>query len=131
MEIKRTKNFDCADLQELFSSVNWKSAGNPQKLAEAFKNSSNVVSVWESSRLIGLVRSMDDGCWSANIDCLVVHKDFQGKGVAKQLMTELLNDLKNIEYINVCPDDKVMENFYSDFGFVVVQGCYLQKINSL
>ena len=115
MEIKRTKKFDSADLQELFSSVNWKSAANPQKLVEAFKNSSNVVSAWETSRLIGLVRSMDDGCWSANIDCLVVHKDFQGKGVAKQLMTELLNDLKNIEYINVCPDDKVMENFYSDF----------------
>ena len=46
-------------------------------------------------------------------------------------MEELLEDLKNIEYINVCPDDKEMENFYFDFGFKLVQGCYLQKINSL
>ena len=74
---------------------------------------------------------MDDGCWSANIDCLLVHKEFQGRGVAKKLMEELLEDLKNIEYINVCPDDKEMENFYFDFGFKLVQGCYLQKINSL
>ena len=130
LEIKRIKTFDSNELKELFSSVSWKSAATPKKLVEAFKNSSNVVSAWEGNRLVGIVRSMDDGCWSANIDCLVVHKDFQGKGIAKQLMTELLNDLNNIEYINICPDEKEMEKFYSEFGFKVVEGYYLQKINS-
>ena len=72
---------------------------------------------------------MDDGCWSANLDCLVVHKDFQGKGIASKLMTELLEDLKNITYINVCPDDKEIGQFYSKFGFKIIDGYYLQKIN--
>ncbi len=130
MEIKRIKTFLASDLKELFSSVGWASSANPQKLVKAFQGSSNVVSAWEGQKLVGLIRSMDDGCWSANIDCLVVHKDFQGKGIAKQLMTELLNDLKNIEYINICPDEKEMEKFYSEFGFKVVEGYYLQKINS-
>ena len=131
MEIKRIKTFLASDLQELFSSVGWASSANPQKLVRAFQGSSNVVSAWEGQKLVGLIRSMDDSCWSANIDCLLVHKEFQGRGVAKKLMEELLEDLKNIEYINVCPDDKEMENFYFDFGFKLVQGCYLQKINSL
>lgn len=131
MEIKRIKTFLASDLKELFSSVGWASSANPQKLVRAFQGSSNVVSAWEGQKLVGLIRSMDDGCWSANIDCLLVHKDFQGKGLAKILMEELLGDLKNIEYINVCPDDRAMENFYFDFGFKLVQGCYLQKINSL
>lgn len=131
MDIKRTKAFESDDLKELFSSVGWKSARNPQKLMKAFENSSNVVSVWEGKRLIGIVRSMDDGWWSANIDCLVVHKAYQGKGIAKQLMAALLDDLKNIEYVNVCPDEKEMEKFYAEFGFTVVEGCYLQKVNDL
>ena len=131
MEIKRIKSFSEKDLYELFSSFNWKSADNPKKLVEAFEKSSNVVSAWEGNCLIGIIRSMDDSCWSANIDCLAVHKDFQGKGVAKKLMQELLNDLKNIVYINVCPDNKDMEKFYSEFGFQIVDGYYLQKINSL
>lgn len=131
MQIKRTKIFNEKDLQELFSSVNWKSAGNPEKLINAFKNSSNVISAWEEDSLIGIIRSMDDGCWSANIDCLVVHKNFQKKGIATKLLSELLEDLKNVEYINVCPDDKSMNDFYSKFGFNFIDGCYLQKINSL
>lgn len=130
MQIKRIKDFSEENLQVLFSSVNWKSASNPQKLVNAFMNSTNVISAWEDDRLIGIIRSMDDGCWSANIDCLVVHKDYQGKGIASKLLTELLDDLKNIEYINVCPDDKKMDTFYLQFGFNIVDGYYLQKINS-
>ena len=130
MQIKRTKDFTEENLQGLFFSVNWKSAANPQKLVNAFKKSTNVISAWENDQLIGIIRSMDDGYWSANIDCLVVHKDFQGKGIASKLITELLDDLKNIEYINVCPDDKTMDSFYLKFGFNIVDGYYLQKVNS-
>lgn len=131
MHIKTTKIFDNKDLQELFSSVNWKSAATPEKLVKAFKNSSNVISAWEDNSLVGIIRSMDDGCWSANIDCLVVHKDYQKRGIAKQLLSELLKVLKTIEYINVCPDDKSMNDFYSKFGFKLIDGCYLQKVNPL
>lgn len=130
MHVKRTKTFEAEDLRELFSSVNWKSAAYPEKLVVAFKNASHVVSVWNDSSLIGIIRSMDDSCWSANIDCLVVHKDFQHQGIAKLLMSELLKDLENVTYINVCPDDKSIEKFYKAFGFNIVDGYYLQKVNS-
>lgn len=131
MQIKKIKKFKYEDLENLFASVNWKSAENPKKLVKAFKYASHVISVWENNILIGIIRSMDDNCWSANIDCLVVHKDFQNKGYGKLLLTELLKELENIEYINVCPDDKSMEKFYLSFGFKIVEGFYLQKINSL
>lgn len=129
MQIKRVKNFKAEDLRELFSSVEWDSAAYPEKLISAFQNSSHVISVWEDSTLIGIVRSMDDDCWSANIDCLVVHKKYQNQGLAKILMTELLKDLQNITYINVCPDEKQIKNFYESFGFKVIDGFYMQKIN--
>ena len=129
MQVKKIKTFKKNDLQELFASVQWKSAKEPQRLVEAFEKASHVVSVWEGEKLVGLVRSMDDGCWSANIDCLVVHKDFQKKGIGTQLLLELLKDLSKVQYINVCPDDKEILSFYEGFGFKVVDGMYLQKIN--
>lgn len=129
--IKRIKEFDEQCLKDLFSSVNWDSAENPGKLKIAFNNSSNVISAWKENKLVGIVRSMDDGCWSANIDCLIVHKNFHGMGIAKLLLSEILDDLKNIKYINVCPDEQDLEQFYSQFGFKIVKGFYLQKVNSL
>lgn len=129
MQIKRIKKFEENDLKILFSSVEWKSANNPKLLQKAFLNSTNVVSVWDNEKLIGIIRSMDDGYWSANIDCLVVHKDYQKQGVGKLLVSELLHDLKDINYINVCPDEKAMFEFYEQFGFKLINGCYLQKTN--
>lgn len=127
MDVKRIKAFKAQDLKELFASVNWKSAGNPQKLVLAFENSSHVISLWDGETLAGIIRSMDDGCWSANIDCLVVHKNYQNQGLAKLLLGELLKDLQGIQYINVCPDDKSMMPFYESFGFKLIEGCYMQK----
>lgn len=129
MEIKRIKEFNENELKDLFSSVKWKSAEKTEKLQKAFENSTNVISAWDGNKLVGIIRSMDDGCWSANIDCLVVHKDYQRKGIAKQMLQELLIDLSNIEYINVCPDEKEMIDFYSKFGFCKIEGCYLQKVS--
>lgn len=129
MQISKTKLFNQKVLQDLFVSVEWKSAKEPWRLVEAFKNSSHVVSIWEDEVLIGLIRSMDDDCWSANIDCLVVHKNYQNKGIGSKLLSELLKDISHIQYINVCPDDKKILPFYEKFGFKVIDGMYLQKVN--
>lgn len=67
--------------------------------------------------------------WSANIDCLVVHKNYQGRGISKLLLSEMLKDLKNVRYINVCPDELTSFSIYKPFGFNLIQGCYIQKIN--
>lgn len=129
MQIKKIKIFDEKDLKELFSSVNWKSSKEPERLVKAFKNSSHVISAWEKEKLIGIIRSMDDDCWSANIDCLLVHKDYQKKGLGIKLLLELEKDLNHIQYINVCPDDKNMLEFYEKAGFRIIEGMYLQKVN--
>ena len=67
--------------------------------------------------------------WSANIDCLVIHKNYQGRGISKLLLSEMLKDLKNVRYINVCPDELTSFNVYKPFGFKLIEGCYIQKIN--
>ena len=127
--LSNQKNFDFIQLQELFSSVGWESAKEPQTLVLAFLFSSNVISCWHDDKLIGIIRSMDDGYWSANIDCLVVHKDYQGKGIGRKLLEVLLDQIKDIKYINVAPDSRKQIKFYKKAGFSLIKGCYLQKRN--
>ena len=129
LRFSNQKNFDQVQLKELFSSVRWESAKEPQTLALAFLFSSNVISCWDGDKLIGIIRSMDDGYWSANIDCLVVHKDYQGKGIGRKLLEVLLEQIKDIKYINVAPDSRKQIKFYKKAGFSLIKGCYLQKRN--
>ena len=129
LKLSNQKNFDLVQLRELFSSVGWESAKDPQTLVLAFLFSSTVISCWHDNKLVGIIRSMDDGYWSANIDCLIVHKDYQGKGIGKKLLEVLLDKLKNVKYINVAPDSRKQIRFYKKAGFLLIKGCYLQKRN--
>ena len=110
--MKYTHQYNPENLKELFSSVGWESAKDPDLLYLAFLRASTVISCWEGNKLVGIIRSMDDGCWSANIDCLVVHKDYQGQGIGSTLLCKMLEALKSVKYINVAPDSRKQIKFY-------------------
>ena len=129
LKISNQKTFDFSQLKELFESVGWESAKDPDSLVLGLIFSSNIISCWDGNKLVGLIRSMDDGYWSANIDCLLVHKDYQGKGIGRKLLEVLLDQIKNIKYINVAPDSRKQIKFYKKAGFSLIKGCYLQKRN--
>ena len=61
IEYKQIKDFNAADLQRLFLSVSWESGNYPKKLVRAIHNSTHVISAWDGSKLVGLVRALDDG----------------------------------------------------------------------
>ena len=129
LKITNQKTFDFSQLKKLFESVGWESANDPKSLILGLLFSSNVISCWHEDKLVGIIRSMDDGYWSANIDCLLVHKDYQGKGIGRKLLEVLLALLKDVKYINVAPDSRKQIKFYKKAGFTLIKGCYLQKRN--
>ena len=53
---------------------------------------------------------MDDGCWRANIDCLVVHKDYQQKGVGTTLLEQMMSTLRYVNIVNVYPSEDGLIN---------------------
>lgn len=131
MRISEDKHFSADALKELFTSVGWELEINPAILQSAMLHSSHVLSMWEGDKLIGLIRSMDDDCWSANIDCLVVHKDYQSKGIATQLIKCLIDKIGHIEYISVSPNESKNFGLYENCGFHRVEdGGLLQIVKS-
>ena len=76
------KKFTKEQVQELFLSINWVSGNYPERLYRALMNSSTVLTVWDGERLVGLIRVLDDTAMLAQIHYVIVHPDYQGKGIA-------------------------------------------------
>ena len=128
--ISYKKVFKENEIKDIFISNGWESGNHTKMLVKAFSRASHVVSVSDSNGLlIGIARSMDDGSWSANIDCVIVHKDFQKKGIGTIMMKALLQELGKIKYISVSPDNPETAAFYQKFGFYKTHGINLQKKN--
>ncbi|MDO5516975.1 MAG: GNAT family N-acetyltransferase, partial [Clostridium sp.] len=90
IEYKETKEFKAEELQDLFLSVNWKSGKYPDKLVKAMKNSSHVIAAYDNDKLVGLVRSLDDGETVAFIHYLLINPSYQDFHIGTELMTRLL-----------------------------------------
>ena len=49
-------------------------------------NSSTVLTVWDAEKLVGLTRVLDDTELLAQIHYVLVHPDYQGKGIAGKMI---------------------------------------------
>lgn len=101
----------------MFLSVGWESGKYPDKLARAMRRSSHVISAWENSRLIGLLRSLDDGETVAFLHYLLVHPAYQGRHIGTGLMERMLHRYTDMLHIKIMPSDPKTIPFYQKFGF--------------
>ena len=124
------KKFTQEQIQELFLSVNWISGNYPEQLYKALMNSSTVLTVWDDEKLVGLTRVLDDSAMLAQIHYVLVHPDYQGRGIAGKMMEYVKEKYKDFFYIDVMPEDKKNVPFYEKQGFKVMEnGAALQICN--
>jgi GNAT superfamily N-acetyltransferase len=116
------RDIDLYELEELCDAVGW-SRRPLRKVKKAIQHSFLVVSMWEqrgaSRRLIGFARATSDHAFNATIWDVVVHPDFQGKGMGKALMKFMIKKLRgeDISNITLFADPHVV-NFYRTLGFM-------------
>ncbi|MCR5372591.1 MAG: GNAT family N-acetyltransferase [Solobacterium sp.] len=60
-----------------------------QRVIRALEGSSFVCSVWDGERLIGLGRVIDDGGICFSVNDIMVDKEYQRRGIADRIMTEI------------------------------------------
>lgn len=116
------RNIDLYELEELCDAVGW-SRRPLRKVKKAIQHSFLVVTMWEESgarrRLIGFSRATSDHAFNATIWDVVVHPSFQGKGLGKALMQQLIRKLRSEDISNVTlfADPHVVD-FYRNLGFM-------------
>lgn len=115
------RTLDLYELEELCDAVGW--ARRPlRKVRKAIDNSFIVLTLWEEfgarRRLVGFSRATSDGAFNATIWDVVVHPDYQGKGLGKALMKQVIKQLRSedISNITLYADPQVVE-FYRKLGF--------------
>jgi predicted N-acetyltransferase YhbS len=76
------------------------------------------ISVYDGECLIGYIDSVSNGVTDAYIQDLMVHPNYQGKGIETELMNRMISKLKerHIYMISVVFEEK-LKSFYSRFGF--------------
>lgn len=116
------RDIDLYELEELCDAVGW-SRRPLRKVKKAIQYSFLVVSMWEvrgsQRRLIGFSRATSDHAFNATIWDVVVHPDYQGKGMGKALMSYMIKKLRNedISNITLFADPHVVD-FYRGLGFM-------------
>ena len=91
-------------------------------------NSSTVLTVWDGDFLVGLIRVLDDTEMLAQIHYVLVHPDYQGKGIASKMLEYIKEKYKDFMYLEVMPEDKNNVSFYKKNGFSLMENGVAMQI---
>ena len=106
----------------LYKSVEWSSSEKPGLLLKAMENSHTVVTAWDGEKLIGLGNAISDGYLVVYYPHLVVHPDYQGKGIGKEIVIRMQKKYQDFHQQSLIADGKAVD-FYKKCGFVETGEC--------
>lgn len=116
-------NVNLYELEKLCDSVGW--VRRPfKKVKLALENSFLTVSLFyykkNEKKLIGFARVTSDGSFNATIWDVAIDPEFQGQGLGKALMNEVIQQLRkhDISTITLFADPEVIK-FYRHIGFMI------------
>ena len=120
MEYKIENTITAKEYNELRSSIGW-DLKEENIIEAAIQNSVVVKKVTFDNKTIGMARAIGDGLYYLIVD-VVVHKEYQGKGIGKLLIEEIVKFVEDntkegqrasINLISM----KDKEEFYEKCGF--------------
>ena len=89
------RNIPIEPIIELYQANEWSSAEKPDLLYAALTHSHSLITAWEGERLVGLGNAISDGHLVVYYPHLLVHPEYQGKGIGKQIVQKLQETYQN------------------------------------
>jgi len=116
IEIKETKEINKEKIIKLYKANKWSSAEKPDLLYKALMNSDSLITAWDGNRLVGLGNAISDGYLVVYYPHLLVHPDYQGKGIGKMIVDKFQKKYGNFHQQLLTADGKAID-FYRKCGF--------------
>lgn len=122
MEIRYFENkLDVQTYFDLRTSVGWTNF-SPEQTQTALKNSVLDIVAYDQEKAVGIGRIVGDGAIYCYVQDVVIHPDYQGKGIGSTILNKLIEKMtQNLEDGGrmslglVAAEGK--ESFYRKFGF--------------
>lgn len=110
--------FDCSGVDWQLVAETLKKVGmahfEPDTHRRAFEASHTVVFVYHGDQLIGFGRAISDGIYQAAIYDVAIVPEFQGRGLGRDIMVNILSRISHCTIILYASIGK--EEFYRTFG---------------
>ena len=108
-----------AEILRLYTSVGWTNyTDNPEMLRNAYLNSLKIYGAYVDDKLVGIIRVVGDGYSVIFIQDLLVHPDFQRKGIGTLLLKRMLKEYENVYQMHLITEDSEKTiSFYKSLGF--------------
>ncbi len=111
------------DAIALYDAVGWGAyTKDPDRLVGSLRGSATVLTARDGAgRLVGLARTISDGCTVAYLQDILVHPDVQRSGVGGALLDRIVADAAGIRQLVLLTDaEDGQRAFYESRGFVEV-----------
>ncbi len=105
-------------LNALYTAVGWNDEGmrTPDKTRLILERAAHFVAVWDSSKLIGFGRVLEDVYWAQILD-VMTHPDYRRRGVAKGTVLRLVAYAETRQLSLMLIAAGGTESLYKQFGF--------------
>lgn len=107
-------NVDWDAIPKILSAAGM-SYSDPEVHRKAFNNSYITVFAFDNEKLIGFGRAISDGVYQAAIYDLAILPEYQGKGIGKELLSNITKTIPSCNYILYAAPGK--EGFYQKSNF--------------
>ena len=110
-------------LMDLYNSVGWTAyTKDLNVMKKLLPGALSYTSAWDGDRLVGLIRTVGDGCSILYIQDLLVHPDYQRQGIGQTLVTQTVAAAKNIRQIFLSTENtEKTVKWYRSVGFVTME----------
>ena len=106
-----------SDVLALYRSVDWSSADKPEALHKGLLGSHSLITAWDEATLVGLGNAISDGHLVVYFPHMVVHPDYQGRGIGTELMKRMMARYRGFHQQTLIADGRAID-FYKRLGFV-------------
>lgn len=122
-EIRYQTNLEGIDASSIDGPffVGWLDPPSVETHLEILRRADHVVLAIEGGSVVGFANAISDGILTAYIPMVEVAESHQGRGIGKQLVERIVEDIGDIYFVDIITDEDFVE-FYTKLGFKRITG---------